>query len=95
MQKSLDRKIARILADPSCDDFILADAKDADMAFGLSAPGQSPEHHSGEARFRTLEEYRQLIRDVWSDHNLGPYGQVYRVLLTGLFGARVGVGLDD
>lgn len=64
MQKSLDRKIARILADPSCRDFILADAKDADMAFGLSAPGQSPEHHSGEARFRTLDEYRQLIRDV-------------------------------
>ena len=64
MQKSLDRKIARILADPSCRDFILADAKDADMAFGLSAPGQSPEHHAGEARFRTLDEYRQLIRDV-------------------------------
>ncbi len=64
MQKSLDRKIVRILADPNCRDFILADAKDADMAFGLSAPGQSPEHHSGEARFRTLDEYRQLIRDV-------------------------------
>ncbi len=64
MQKSLDRKIARILADRSCRDFILADAKDADMAFGLSAPGQSPEHHADEARFRTLDEYRQLIRDV-------------------------------
>ncbi len=34
------------------------------MAFGLSAPGQSPEHHAAEARFRTLDEYRQLIRDV-------------------------------
>ena len=64
MEKSLDRKIARILADPSCKDFILADAKDADMAFGLSAPGRSPEHHAGEARFRTLDEYRQLMRDV-------------------------------
>lgn len=64
MQKSLDQKIARILADPSCNDFVLADAKDADMAFGLSAAGQSPEHHSGEARFRTLDEYRQLIRDI-------------------------------
>jgi hypothetical protein len=64
MQKSLDRKIARILADTTCSEFIVADAKDADMAFGLSAPGQSPEHHAGEARFRTLEEYRQLIRDV-------------------------------
>lgn len=64
MQKSLDEKLTRILADPSCPDFILADAKDADMAFGLAAPGMSPEHHAGEARFRTLDEYRQLIREV-------------------------------
>ena len=49
MEKSLDRKLARILADPACRDFILADAKDADMAFGLAAPGRSPEHHAGEA----------------------------------------------
>ena len=64
MQKSLDQKLARILADPSCRDFILADAKDADMAFGLSAPGKSPEHYAGEANFRTLDEYRDLIRQI-------------------------------
>ncbi|NLE38792.1 MAG: hypothetical protein GX621_12275, partial [Pirellulaceae bacterium] len=64
MQKSLDQKIVRILADPSCKDFILADAKDADMAFGLSAPGKSPEHYADEARFRTLAEYRQLMREI-------------------------------
>lgn len=64
MQKSLDRKLARILQDRSCNDFILADAKDADMAYGLSAPGQSPEHYAHEGRFRTLDEYRQLIREV-------------------------------
>lgn len=64
MEKSLDRKIARILADSSCRDFILADAKDADMAFGLASPGKSPEYHGGEARFRTLDEYRQLMRDI-------------------------------
>lgn len=63
MQKSLDRKIARILADRSCADFILADAKDADMAFGIAAPGRSPEHHAQEGRFRTMDEYRQLIRE--------------------------------
>ena len=34
------------------------------MAFGLSAPGLSPEYHGPEARFRTLTEYRQLMRDV-------------------------------
>jgi hypothetical protein len=62
MQKTLDIKVARILADPSCGDFILADAKDADMAGGMAAPGRSPEHHSSEARFRSLAEYRELIR---------------------------------
>ena len=64
MEKSLDRKIARILSDSSCRDFILADAKDADMAFGLAAPGLSPERHASEAHFRTLDEYRQLMREI-------------------------------
>jgi len=64
MQKSLDQKIARILADPNCKDFMLADAKDADMAFGIAAPGKSPEHHSQEGKFRTLAEYRDQIRQV-------------------------------
>ncbi len=62
--KSLDQKIARIKADPGCQDFILADAKDADMAYGISAPGKSPEHYSQEGKFRSLAEYRQIIRDV-------------------------------
>lgn len=63
MQKSLDRKLAAIHADPhGCREFILADAKDADMAFGIGAPGQSPEAHAGEVRFKTLAEYREQIR---------------------------------
>lgn len=65
MQKSLDQKLAAIHADPSgAKDFILADAKDADMAFGMSAPGHSPERHDGELRFKTLAEYREQIRQV-------------------------------
>jgi len=66
MQKTLDEKIARILEDPSCSDFILADAKDADMAFGVSAPGRVSEQDSKEKRLRTLDEYRQAIREVTS-----------------------------
>lgn len=63
--KSLDQKLAAIHADPSgCREFILADAKDADMAFGVGAPGMSPEMHAGEPRFRTLAEYREQIRQV-------------------------------
>jgi hypothetical protein len=64
MQKSLDRKLAALAADPNADVFILADAKDADMAFGIGAPGQSPEMHAGEVRFRTLREYRDIIRRI-------------------------------
>ena len=60
--KSLDRKLAAIHADPNCRDFILADAKDADMALGVGAPGQSPEAHPGEVRFKTLDEYREQMR---------------------------------
>ena len=39
--KSLDIKVANILADSSCNDFILADAKDADMSAGMAAPGMA------------------------------------------------------
>lgn len=63
--KTLDQKLAAIHADPhGCREFILADAKDADMAFGLGAPGLSPEAHSGELRFKTLAEYRDQIRAI-------------------------------
>lgn len=63
--KSLDQKLAAIHADPSgCREFIIADAKDADMAFGIGAPGKSPESHAGEVRMRTLAEYREQIREI-------------------------------
>ena len=65
MEKSLDQKLAAIHADPSgSKEFILADAKDADMAFGIGAPGRSPEMHAGEVRMRTLAEYRENIRQI-------------------------------
>jgi hypothetical protein len=34
------------------------------MALGLGAPGQSPEMHAGEVRFKTLEEYREQMRQI-------------------------------
>lgn len=65
MEKSLDRKLAAIHADPHGNrEFILADAKDADMAFGIGAPGLSPERHDGELRYRTLAEYREQMRQI-------------------------------
>src|SRR5438309_7148733 len=63
--RSLDQKLARIHADPhGCKDFILADAKDADMALAIGAPGKSPEGHSGELRYRTLAEFRAIIEQI-------------------------------
>jgi hypothetical protein len=64
IEKSLDRKLAAIHADVNSREFILADAKDADMAFGVGAPGLSPDSHGGEPRFKTLAEYRDQIRAI-------------------------------
>ncbi len=61
MKKSLDEKLARIHADPrGAKDFILADAKDADMALGLGATGRS----GNDGRFRSLQEYRDQIQRI-------------------------------
>src|SRR6266571_3424319 len=61
MLKSLDQKLANIHADPSgSKDFILADAKDADMAAGLAATGKDPV--SG--KVRSLADYRDQMRQV-------------------------------
>lgn len=64
MKKSLDLKLERIANDSSCKDFILADAKDPDMGFGISAPG--PRYSSGGEQIgnRSLPEFRQQIRDI-------------------------------
>src|ERR687888_2540374 len=64
-EKSLDVKLDRIHADPrGCRDFILADAKDADMALAIGAPGRSPEAHAGELRYRSLAEFRDVIVQI-------------------------------
>ncbi len=60
MQKSLDEKLARIHADPrGAKDFILADAKDADMALGLGATGRTEN-----GRSRSLQDYREQIEQI-------------------------------
>jgi hypothetical protein len=65
MEKTLDLKLRAIHADPAGSKaFIIADAKDADMAFGIGSPGYSPESHAGETRQRTLSEYREQICQV-------------------------------
>jgi hypothetical protein len=66
MEKRLDEKLRRILADPSgCKDFMIADAKDGDMGGGRPAPGPLyDEAGKPTGRFKTLEAHRQQIRDI-------------------------------
>ncbi len=65
VEKSLDRKLAEIHANPNTKSFIIADAKDADMARGIMSCGQySPEYHHGELNFRSIHEYREMMREV-------------------------------
>lgn len=77
--KSLDVKLAEIKRDRSSRAFIIADAKDADMAFGVRAPGPrgylakrgarpaqfSPEvWNRNEFGYRNLPEFLDIIREV-------------------------------
>ena len=67
--KRLDEKLARIRAGRAeRSDFVIADAKDADMAFGVTAPGPhqcpSDSHRESDGCWKTLEDYRRQIRDV-------------------------------
>jgi hypothetical protein len=77
--KSLDAKLAQIRANPNSRAFILADAKDADMAFGVRAPGPrgylarrgsrpaqfSPEVWTrDEFGYRNLPEFLDVIREI-------------------------------
>jgi hypothetical protein len=77
--KSLDAKLAELKANPSSRAFVIADAKDADMAFGVRAPGPrsylsgrgerparfSPEIWTrGEYGHRNLPEFLDIIREV-------------------------------
>ena len=80
MHRSLDQKLTAIRANPqSTREFILADAKDADMAFGVRAPGPrsylakhgarpaqfSPEVWTREEYgYRNLPEFLDIIREV-------------------------------
>lgn len=79
MMKSLDTKIAEIKANRSSRAFVIADAKDADMAFGVRAPGPrgylaqrgarparfSPEVWTrDEFGYRNLPEFLDIIREI-------------------------------
>ncbi|WP_309380548.1 hypothetical protein [Cerasicoccus frondis] len=69
--KTLDQKLKHIAnGSNSFEDFIIADAKDADMAFGIMAPGPNRAGHcphgfdATQKCYKTLADYQSQIRDV-------------------------------
>jgi hypothetical protein len=64
VEKSLDIKLAKLRRDIHCGEFILADARDPDMARGIHALGTTAEPRPNGHRFASLAEFRQRIRDV-------------------------------
>jgi hypothetical protein len=63
--KSLDKKLAEIKANPASRAFVIADAKDADMAFGVRATG--PRHYLSTQGARPA----QFSPEVWSREEYG------------------------
>lgn len=64
LSKSLDEKLLALRDDPTADCFILADAKDADMAFGLQACGRHWPPHASLPEYRSIEEYTAIADSV-------------------------------
>ena len=68
--KRFDRKLTNLRNGSTAPgDFIIADAKDGDMAFGITAPGPQTGscrhgYNESEGCWKTLAQYREQIRDV-------------------------------
>ena len=60
--KSFERKLAQLRRNPDANVFILADAKDADLAWGCASPGEYwPPSKNG---FRSMPEFLEQIREI-------------------------------
>jgi len=64
MKPSLARKLKEIRENSSSREFIIADAKDADMAWGVPSAGEVHSSAGEKSRFRTMPEFHQQIRAV-------------------------------
>jgi len=65
--KSLFAKLAEIRANPSSHTFILADARDADMAWGIPCFGKASSGHGFRSAPAFLEEIRAVVRQGFVD----------------------------
>ena len=89
--KRLDEKLARIRAGRyTRQDFIIADAKDPDMGFGLPGAGPHRQADGSSARYRTREEFldqvRAIVRQDLVDVMLLSASSLEKLAEEGLFG---------
>lgn len=63
MKKSLDQKLQSLRQNPGGKEFILVDARDADMAWGIASPG-APWPADPARRFRSMPEFCEDIRAI-------------------------------
>jgi hypothetical protein len=89
--KRIDEKLARIQTGRyTQSDFIIADAKDGDMGFGLAGAGPHREAGGRSTRYRTREEFldqvRSVVRQEVVDLLLLSASNLERLVEEGLFG---------
>ena len=61
--KTLNQKLENLRGNPNAKDFIIADAKDADMAWGIASPGV-PHPAKGDGRFYSMSEFMDQMREM-------------------------------
>jgi hypothetical protein len=65
MKPRLEQKLAALRQDLDSGHFILADAKDADMAWGVTSPGQAYSAAAdGPTKCRSMADFRDQIREI-------------------------------
>ena len=63
-EKTFETKMTRLRAEPGADVFILADAKDADMAWGIASPGKRWPQTAERSPWYSMDEYIAQIREI-------------------------------
>jgi len=63
-EKTFETKLAQLRAHPGADAFILADAKDADMAWGIASPGKRWPAPAERSPWYSMDEYIAQIREI-------------------------------
>ncbi len=76
MNPQLIQKLEKLRQNINCGEFILADAKDADMAYGISSPGKDPDRNGFRSMSFLREQMLEIVRSRQIDIMLTSVSQV-------------------